>query len=315
MKKVFSSQELNSLIQEYQTCTNERKKNDLASVIIESQEGLIYALIHKYFSTYTESNPLFEEMVQMGRIGIFRGLQSFDPEKGRFSTLMGVYIRGEINRFLSESGNTTNHYYYNSRAIEKTRDKLREKGITDPSIADISSESGIPPSTIISSLASESVSRTCGLEEAYNIPATDSFNYSKSIEDEADENIIHEVLINAINRLPKEHRFVVMRAFGLYNGKFYRDTAIAKMGKHLNLDTAKVKRYKLEALKWLRRDYDLVRYQSHDFLSSEDDIDENCFLCLSEELFNGEMEKLEAVEAGDADFDMNCELVSSFEVM
>lgn len=307
MKPVLTNKELTDLIKDYQKTTNDKLKDAYATVIIESQEGLIRAFIRKYFSTYTASNDLYDEMIQAGRIGIFKGLANYDVTRSKFSTFMTMYIRGEINRVLSENGKTTNHYYYNSREIEKARERLAEKGIDNPTIAELSSETGISPSTIVSTFSSESVSHTCGLEEAYNVPSTGSM---KSIEEEADENLTREILIKAINKLPTEHRFVIVRAYGLYNGKTYRDTAIAAMGKHYGLDTAKVKRLKTEALKWLRRDYDLIRLHSQDFLA-EDEADEDCFLYLSEELFNGELEKLESIEAEDADFDMRCELISS----
>ncbi len=67
--------------------------------IIEQYKNLVYFIVHKYFV----GKDTFEDIVQVGMLGLVLAVKRFEPERGlRFSTFAFRTIRGEIQRYLRD---------------------------------------------------------------------------------------------------------------------------------------------------------------------------------------------------------------------
>lgn len=79
--------------------------------LITENEGLVRSIAVRFAGRGTE----FDDLYQLGMIGMLRAIRSFDPERGcTFSTYAVPLIIGEIKRFLRDDG-----------IIKVSRDKKR----------------------------------------------------------------------------------------------------------------------------------------------------------------------------------------------
>ena len=88
------------LFQEYQKehCTRTRNK------IMELNFGLVKKEAYHWVNQCTET---FEDLIQVGSIGLIRAIERFDVEKGNaFSSFAIPYIRGEIQHYLRDKSPT-----------------------------------------------------------------------------------------------------------------------------------------------------------------------------------------------------------------
>jgi RNA polymerase sigma-B factor len=84
------------LFQQYQATANPAIRNQ----IIKINLGLVRKEAHYWGNQCHET---FEDLVQIGCIGLLRAVERFDPDKGNaFSSFAIPYIRGEIQHYLRD---------------------------------------------------------------------------------------------------------------------------------------------------------------------------------------------------------------------
>jgi len=103
------------------TCVNENLKIDslylfqqyfknpttqTRNQIMELNFGLVKKEAYHWVNQCNES---FEDLLQVGCIGLIRAIERFDLEKGNaFSSFAIPYIRGEIQHYLRKNGKISN---------------------------------------------------------------------------------------------------------------------------------------------------------------------------------------------------------------
>lgn len=78
-------------------------KGDKAALdrLTEENLGLVHAVVRRYTGRGTE----YEDLYQLGCLGLMKAIQKFDPSFGvRFSTYAVPMIAGEVKRFLRDDG-------------------------------------------------------------------------------------------------------------------------------------------------------------------------------------------------------------------
>jgi RNA polymerase sigma-B factor len=86
------------LLREYQQSPSPRLRNQL----VELNFGLVRREVHHWLHQCNES---YEDLVQVGSIGLIRAVERFDITKGHaFSSFAVPYIRGEIQHYLRDRG-------------------------------------------------------------------------------------------------------------------------------------------------------------------------------------------------------------------
>ena len=84
------------LLQAYQKDRTPRLRNR----IVELNWGLVRKEAHRWTGQCSES---FDDLVQVGSIGLIRAIERFDPTRGHaFSSFAIPYIRGEIQHYLRD---------------------------------------------------------------------------------------------------------------------------------------------------------------------------------------------------------------------
>jgi RNA polymerase sigma-B factor len=84
------------LLQDYQRHSTTAKRNQL----VQMNLGLVRKEAHRWVGQCTES---FDDLLQVGSIGLIRAIERFEPSKGHaFSSFAVPYIRGEIQHYLRD---------------------------------------------------------------------------------------------------------------------------------------------------------------------------------------------------------------------
>ena len=178
--------------------------------IIELNFGLVNGIAHRFKGRGCD----FEDLVQIGSIGLIKAIRSFDISRGNaFSTYAVPLIIGEIRRFLRDDGTVKV-----SRIKKRTGAALmheREKYITEhgeePRLSELAERLGITQEEAADAMV-RSLSETIGdddfsLEDV--IPSTDD-TLGKMIERVA--------LTETINTLPTLWRqIIILRYFKEYS--------------------------------------------------------------------------------------------------
>jgi RNA polymerase sigma-B factor len=88
------------LFQQYQN----HKNTDIRNQIMELNFGLVKKEAHHWINQCNES---YEDLLQVGSIGLIRAIERFSVEKGNaFSSFAIPYIRGEIQHYLRDKSCT-----------------------------------------------------------------------------------------------------------------------------------------------------------------------------------------------------------------
>ncbi len=193
--------------------------NSLEGLIARSQAGdrgatetlvtenarLIWSVARRFVGRGTELDDLY----QLGCLGFLKAVEGFDLEYGtQFSTYAVPKISGEIRRFLRDDGavKVSRSIKEQAATIKSTRNRLAAALGREPTIQEISRQTGITPEDIAmaetATAATESIQRESG-EEGFSLEniLTDT---------ESEERMVEKIALRqAIEALPEREKMVV----------------------------------------------------------------------------------------------------------
>ena len=144
---------------------------DAVQQMIEENAGLIWSVARRYFGRGVDADDLY----QLGCLGFLKAVEGFDPQYGtQFSTYAVPKIAGEIRRFLRDDGTVkvSRSLKERSAQIKATRARLTGELGREPTLAELSAETGLLPEEIASAEtatgATESIQRQCG-EDGFSL--------------------------------------------------------------------------------------------------------------------------------------------------
>ncbi len=120
-------------------------------VLIEKNLGLVHHIVKRFAGRGYDMEDLF----QIGTIGLMKAIDKFDLQLGlRFSTYAVPLITGEIKRFLRDDGpiKVSRSLKENAAKIKATRQVLQTKWNREPTVSELSKESGLTTEDIIMAL-------------------------------------------------------------------------------------------------------------------------------------------------------------------
>lgn len=302
------------LVKEYMATTSAERKNLIADEIIKINDHLIGQCIGKYFPTYSGNKQRCDDLMQAGRIGIFYGLEKYDPSISAFSTFMTTYMRGEMKKVISvEFNETTPHYAPKISAFKRAQESLKERGLDEENITLLVAETGMTHREIVNTKDAYEASNAI----RYDDPSFFSERESKERVDKIVEmNFRNRAIEESLKKLPLMHRLIILYAYGFINDKCYKDTTIAHMlqAKGFNVSTAKVKVMKQEAERALQNNPSLIKDCTDDNYVSPKTagyVENNGFAIAFTSTYEEELRKLDELDAIDCDFDFSREFISS----
>ncbi len=217
------------------------------SALIEENLGLVRTVARRFLDRGTE----YEDLVQIGTIGMVKAIRSFAPERGNaFSTYAVPLIVGEIRRHLRDNGPIKVSRIYKKQGLALMHEKNRivaEEG-RDPGIAELAQKCGISAEEAAVSL--DSMSPVTSLSDY--VYGEDSVTYEGVLADSESENESERIcdriaLAQCIGRLPPIWKKIVLMRY--YRGFTQQETADA-----LGLTQVRVSREEKKILQSLRRE-------------------------------------------------------------
>lgn len=200
--------------------------------LMELNSGLVNGLAYRFRGRGTD----FEDLVQIGSIGLLKAIRSFDLSRGfAFSTYAVPLIIGEIRRFLRDDGllKVSRIQKKLGAIIMHEREKyIAEHGV-EPRLEDIAKAAGVTPAEAAAALDSTSPVRSLS-----EVIGDDDFSLEDVIpsgDDTLGKMIENVALCETINKLPPLWRQIITL-------RYFKDYSQQQTADALGLTQVKISR-------------------------------------------------------------------------
>lgn len=215
------------------------------SRLVREHARLVTSLVGRFSGAGQE----FEDLYQVGMMGLLRAIRNFDKERGVcFSTYAVPVILGEIRRFLRDDGaiKVSRTLKENYLCLRRAETALANRNGTSPTLSELCAETGLSREEILQAL--EGVSRPVSLEspvgEDGNLSLGDTVPEQESI-----DTLDRLALKEGISRLPPLERKIITLRY------FYSRTQ-QQTAEVLGLSQVQVSRKEKKILHLLRQQFD-----------------------------------------------------------
>ncbi len=225
-------------------CFLEIEAGDTAaeSRLVQMNSGLVNGIAHRFRGRGTD----FEDLVQIGNIGLLKAIRSFDVTRGNaFSTYAVPLIIGEIRRFLRDDGviKVSRIQKRTGAALMHERERyIAEHGV-EPRLSDIAAAVGVTPEE-----AAEAIDSTSPVRSLSEIIGDDDFSLEDVIpssDDGLSKMLDRVALDETIKSLPSLWRKIILL-------RYYRDYSQQQTADALGLTQVKVSREEKKIFTQLR---------------------------------------------------------------
>lgn len=215
-------------------------------VLIEKNLGLVHAIVHRFIGRGVEPEDLF----QIGSIGLMKAIDHFDLTYDvKFSTYAVPLITGEIKRFLRDDGmiKVSRGLKEQSLKVNLIRQKLQGKFGREPTIEELSAESGLSTEEIV--LATEA---DCRVESIYaSVYQNDGSEVTLvdmlGKEDEEKENLLNHMLLQQLMEELSETESQLIRM------RYFQDKTQMEVAKRMGISQVQVSRLEKKILLNMRK--------------------------------------------------------------
>ena len=217
------------------------------AALVEENLGLVRKVARRFLDRGTE----YEDLVQIGTIGMVKAIRSFSPERGTvFSTYAVPLIIGEIRRHLRDEGPIKVSRIYKRQGMMLMCEKNRiaaEEG-RDAGIAELAARCGVSIEEAAVSL--DAMSPVTSLSDF--VYGEDTVTYENVIPDEESEReseriCDHVALSQCIHRLPELWQKIVLM-------RYFRNMTQQQTANALGLTQVKISREEKKLLAALREE-------------------------------------------------------------
>ena len=187
-----------------------------------------------------------DDLYQLACVGFIKAVRGFDPARGNeFSTYAVPKIAGEIRRFLRDDGTVKVSRSLKERAmmIRVTRQKLTNRLGREPTLSELSVETGLQPEEIATA---ETATGTA--ESIQKRSGEDGFALEDVLtEGEMEEKIVERIALReAITSLSEREQMVIKL-------RFFHGLTQDKTAKILGVSQVQISRIEKKALENLRK--------------------------------------------------------------
>ena len=226
---------------------NEEAAMRATEELIEINRGLVRSIAQRFRDRGVD----FEDLMQIGMIGMIKAIRSFDLERGTtFSTYAVPLIFGEIRRHMRDEGPIKIGRYYKKlgAAIMNARNKIYTEEGRDAHIEELAHMCGV--SAEDAAMALEAISPVVSLSDKVYGADEDGVEFGATITDtesEADFERLRDriALGQAIAEMPEMWQRIVLL-------RYYRNMTQQQTADSLGLSQVKVSREEKKIMDFLR---------------------------------------------------------------
>lgn len=211
--------------------------------IVEENIGLVRSIALRFRDRGTD----YEDLVQIGTIGMIKAVRSFSLERETaFSTYAVPLIMGEIKRHLRDDGPIKISRVYKKLSAELLRVKNRiisDEG-RDPSISELAQSCGV--SVEEAAVALDTVNPIFSLSETYGEDEKLTLESQLASPDREIERLTDKIALGqAISKLPLDWKKIITL-------RYFRNMTQQQVADVLGLSQVKVSREEKKILEFLR---------------------------------------------------------------
>ena len=216
--------------------------NGACEDLLTENAGLIWSIVRRYYGRGVDSDDLY----QLGCLGFLKAVRGFDPDYGcQFSTYAVPKIAGEIRRFLRDDGpvKVSRTVKESAMALRAARDKLTYRLGREPTLSELSVETGMEPEEIAAADTA-----TASVASLQSETGEEGLTLEGVLADGADmaEEVAERVTLRAaIEALPDRERQVVVL-------RYYRNFTQDQTARVLSVSQVQVSRIEKKAMEKLR---------------------------------------------------------------
>ena len=210
--------------------------------LIVGNSGLIWSIARRYFGRGVDP----EDLYQLGCLGFLKAVEGFDLDFGtQFSTYAVPKIAGEIRRFLRDDGTVkvSRSLKERSAMVRITRQKLTNRLGREPTLSELSAETGLLPEEIATAETATGVA-----ESIQKRSGEDGFALEDVLtEGEMEDKIVERIALReAIASLSEREQLVIKL-------RFFHGLTQDKTSKILGVSQVQISRIEKKALENLRK--------------------------------------------------------------
>ena len=243
-----------SVEEEYRLAVRKSQGDEVAKQrLIEANLRLVVSIAKRY----TGRGMSFLDLVQEGNLGLIKGVEKFDPEKGfKLSTYATWWIRQSVTRALADQARTIRvpvHMVETINKMSKMQRKLTLELGYEPSIKELADHLDMSEEKVqeIMQIAREpaSLETPIGEEDDSNLGDFVADSNVVSPEGNVESVMLREHIDTMLGDLKERERQVIVLRFGLEDG---HPRTLEEVGNEFNVTRERIRQIEAKALRKLR---------------------------------------------------------------